>query len=328
MRPMRPLPLLIVAIACAPRLALGDAAPLDAFPLRNHNPFLQVYGLPAFATHELVAPGGVDFNVSFDIANDMDEADRSGEVLIIDAELRTLNLSIRRRVGERFEIGLDVPYLSYSGGFLDRVIYDFHDLLGLSNSSREVPNDQFRLYMEKNGVTLFDAVEPSSGIGDLQVSAALQLGKATLRASIKAPTGDPDKLTGSGAADLAVGLYGGGATALLERPLSYSGFVGILALGDGDILPTLQRNTVPYGGVALRWHATERFSLATQVYGQGAYFDAELKELGGDTLQLAFGGDYRFPAQRLLLRFAIAEDMRGAAAPDFAVQLSLRRYIR
>ena len=326
MRPMRPLSLLIVAIACVPRLAFGDDAPLDAFPLRNHNPFLQVYGLPAFTTHELAAPDGIDLNVSFDIANDMDEADRGGEVLTIDAELRILNVSLRRRVSERLEIGLDVPYLSYSGGFLDRVIYDFHDLVGLSNSSRDGPNDQFRLYMEKNGVTLFDAVEPSSGIGDLQVSAALQLGRATLRASAKVPTGDPDKLTGSGAADLAVGLYGGGATSLLERRLSYSGFVGVLGLGDGDILPTLQRNVVPYGGVALRWHATGRFSIATQVYGQGPYFDAELKELGGDTLQLAFGCDYRFPAQRLLLRFAIAEDMRGAAAPDFAAHISIRKY--
>ena len=324
---MRPPIRFLVVVACAPVLALGDDAPLDAFPLRNHNPFLQVYGLPPFATHELVAPGGIDFNVSFDIANDMDEADRGGEVLTIDGELRTLNLSVRHRLGERLEIGFDVPYLSYSGGFLDRVIYDFHDLVGLSNSSRDGPNDQFRLYMEKNGETLFELVEPSSGIGDLQVSAALRFGKATLRASIKAPTGDPDKLTGSGAADLAVGLYGGGATTVLGQPLSYAGFVGVLALGDGDILPTLQRDAVAYGGVALRWQATERLALATQVYGQGPYFDAELKELGGDTLQLAFGCDYRFPEQRLLLRFAIAEDMRGAAAPDFAAHVSIRRYI-
>jgi hypothetical protein len=324
---MRPLFFLIVAIACVPRLALGDDAPPDAFPLRNHNPFLQVYGLPPFATHELAAPGGVEFGLALDIANDMDEADRSGEVLVIDAELRTLNLSLRRRVSERLDIGLDVPYLSYSGGFLDRVIYDFHDLVGLSNSARDGPNDQFRLYMEQNGVTLFDKVEPSSGIGDLRVSAALRLGKATLRASIKAPTGDPDKLTGSGAADLAVGLHAGGASTLFERPLSYSGFVGVLALGDGDVLPTLQRSVVPYGGIALRWQATGRFSMATQVYGQGPYLDAALKELGGNTLQLAFGGDYRFPSQRLLLRFAIAEDMRGAAAPDFAAHVSVRRYI-
>ena len=323
---MRPQFFILVAIACAP--ALGDDAPLDAFPLRNHNPFLQVYGLPAFATHELVAPDGIDFSVAFDIANDMDDADRLGEVLVIDAELRTLNLSIRRRVSERFEIGLDVPYLDFSGGFLDRVIYDFHDLVGLSNSTRDGPNDLFQLYMEKNGVTLFDATKPSSGIGDLQVSAALRLGKkVTLRAGVKAPTGDPDKLTGSGAADLSVGVYAGGAMTLLARDLSYSGFVGMLALGDGDVLPTLQRSAVPYAGLALRWRATERFALATQVYAQGPYLDAALDELGGNTFQLAFGGDYRFPSQRLLLRFAIAEDIAAAAAPDFAAHISLRRYI-
>ena len=317
--------LLLAVIASAP--AFGDEAPLDVFPLRNHNPFLQIYGLPAFATQELAASGGIDINVSFDIANDIDEADRSGEVLIIDTELRTLSLSLRRRISERLEIGLDVPYLSYSGGFLDRVIYDFHDLVGLSNSTRDGPNDQFRLYMEKEGVTLFDAVEPSSGIGDLQVSAALRLGKATLRASVKAPTGDPDKLTGSGAADLSLGLYAGGATTVFARDLTYSGFVGALALGDGDVLSSLQKSIVPYGGVALRWHATERFALATQVYAQGRYLDAALNELGGNTFQLAFGGDYRFPAQGLLLRFAIAEDIAAAAAPDFAAHVSLRRYI-
>lgn len=321
---MRPQFFILVAIACAP--ALGDDAPLDAFPLRNHNPFLQVYGLPAFATHELTGSGGVEFGVALDIANDMEEADRSGEVLIIDTELRTLNLSLRRRLGERFEVGLDVPYLSYSGGFLDSVIYNFHDLVGLSNSTRDGPRDQFRLYMEQNGVTLFDATEPASGIGDVQVSAALRLGKVTLRAGIKAPTGDAGKLTGSGAADLSVGVYAGGAMTLLARDLSYSGFVGVLALGDGDVLPTLQKSAVPYGGLALRWRATERFALATQLYAQGPYLDAALDEMGGNTFQLAFGADYRFPSQRLLLRFAIAEDIAAAAAPDFAAHLSLRKY--
>ena len=327
MQPMRLLFLFLVASACLTRPALGDDPAFDAFPLRSHNPFLQVYGLPPFATHELVAPGGVEYSIAFDIANDMDDADRLGEVLVIDAELRTLNLSMRRRVSERLEVGLDVPYLSYSGGFLDRVIYDFHDLVGLSNSTRDGPNDQFRLLLEKNGATLFDATEASAGIGDLQVSAALKLGKATLRASVKAPTGDPDKLTGSGAVDVAAGLYAGGTTTLFDRRLSYSGFAGVLALGDGDVLPTLQKSTVPYAGLAFRWQATGRLALATQVYAQGPYLDAALDELGGNTFQLAFGGDFLFPSQRLLLRFAIAEDIAAAAAPDFAAHLSVRRYI-
>ena len=302
---MRLLPPLLVALACGWHTALADPAPLDAFPLRNHNPFLHVYGLPAFATHELAARGGVDVSISLDIANDADDADRESEVLIIDTEMRSLNLTVRQRVGERFEIGVDLPYVSYSGGFLDSVIYDFHEFFGLSNSAREGPEDQFRLYMEKDGVTLYDATEPSSGIGDVQLAAAMRLGSATIRASVKLPTGDADKLTGSGAADLAVGVYGGGAMTVLERNLSYSGFAGVLSLGDGDVLPTLQKSVVPYGGLALRWQATERLALATQVYAQGPYLDAALDEMGGHTFQLAFGGDYRLPSLGLLLRFAI-----------------------
>ena len=41
-----------------------------------------------------------------------------------------------------------------AGGYLDRVIFDFHDLVGLSNSAREGPDDQFQLYFERNGLTL------------------------------------------------------------------------------------------------------------------------------------------------------------------------------
>ncbi len=310
-------------------LSAGAAAQVDdAFPLRTHNPFLQIYGLPTFRTAELVAPGGIDFDVSIDIANDMDDDSDGDEVVIIDGETRTISLSLRRRFGERFEFGVEIPHVDHSEGFLDRIIYDFHDLVGLSNSTREGPNDQFHLYFEKGEEVLVEHTTPMSGIGDVQFTAAMKFGKATLRAGIKAPTGDPDKLTGSGATDFSLGIHGGGTTTLFDREMSYSGFGGILALGDGDVLPDLQRSAVPYGGLAFRWFATERFALATQLYAQGSYLDTILDEIGGSTMQLSFGGDYRFPDQGLLLRFAIAEDVAAGAAPDFAAHLSIRRYTR
>ncbi len=82
----------------------------------------------------------------------------------------------------------------------------------------------------------------------------------------------------------------------------------------------LQRSAVPYGGAALRWQATKRLALATQLHVQGPYFNANLDELGGTTFQLAFGADVRL--QRTLLRFAIVEDIAAGAAPDFALHLS------
>ena len=316
----------VVLLACIYAPAAAEDYPADAFPLRNHNPFLQVFGLPAFQTAELVVPGQFEFTVSYDTVNDAEEADRLDEILIIDVESQVLNFSLRRRIGERFELGIDVPFVRHSEGYLDSVIYDFHDLVGFSNSTREGPEDQYRLFYEQQGQVLFDSSSPTSGVGDIQISAAMQLGRATLRAGLKAPTGDPDKLTGSGAADLSLGVYGGGMTTMFARQLAFSGFVGVLALGDGDVLSGIQRSVVPYGGAALRWHATSRFALATQLYAQGSYFDARLDELGANTLQLAFGGDYRFPEQRLLLRVAIVEDIATAAAPDFAFHLSIRRY--
>ena len=308
----------------SPLPAAAEAPISDAFPLRNHNPFLQVYGLPTFQTHELVAEGRTDVSLSYDVANDADDADRLGERLIIDAESQVLNLSIRRRFGERFEFGIDVPWVRHSGGRMDSVIFNFHDLVGLSNSSRDGPDDQYHLLFEQRGTVLFDTDVPTSGISDVQVTAAMDLGKATLRAGIKLPTGDPDKLTGSGAADVSLGLHGGSTTLLFKRELAYSGFLGVLVLGDGDIMPSLQRSAVPYAGAALRWQATRKIALATQLYVQGPYFDAELDELGGNTFQLSFGADFRLRGS--FLRLAIVEDIAAAAAPDFALHLSFRSF--
>jgi hypothetical protein len=314
----------VALIACGFMPAHAEDYLADAFPIRNHNPFLQIFGLPAFQTAELVEPGRLEFGLSYDMANDADDADRLNERLIIDVESQVLSLSLRRRLGERFEFGIDVPYVRHSEGFLDSVIYNFHNAVGLPNSNRDGPDDQFRLFFEREGTVLFDTGTPTSGLGDIQLSAAMKLGKATLRAGVKAPTGDPDKLTGSGATDLSLGIYGGSVTRFFDRDLSYSGFVGVLALGDGEVMTELQSSAVPYGGAALRWQATQRLALATQLYVQGPYFDINLDELGGTTFQLAFGADMRF--KRTLWRVAIVEDIAAGAAPDFALHLSFRSF--
>ncbi|NCF15069.1 MAG: DUF3187 family protein [Gammaproteobacteria bacterium] len=321
---MRRIIFFIVFLMCFPWEALADDPVVDAFPLRNHNPFLQVFGLPKFQTDELVRPDKIDFAISYDIANDADDAERAGGDLVIDGEMQTLSLSLRRRAFDRMEFGIDVPYVSHSGGSLDGLIKDWHNLVGLSNSMREGPNDQIQHSYALDGITRYELLVPQSGIGDVQLSAAYAMESVTFRASIKLPTGDPDKLTGSGATDVSLGLYAGSTTMLFDRAFDYSGFLGVLALGDGDVLPDFQESTVPYGGVALRWHVTERLSLATQFSLQGSYFDIDIDEIGGSTIQFAIGGDYRF--ERTLLRLAIVEDVAAGATPDFALHLSIRSF--
>ncbi|HKJ20247.1 MAG TPA: DUF3187 family protein, partial [Woeseiaceae bacterium] len=158
-------------IACGFMPAHAEDYRADSFPIRNHNPFLQIFGLPTFQTGELVEPGRLEFGISYDMANDADDADRLTERLVIDVESHVLSLSLRRRVGERFELGIDVPYVRHSEGFLDSVIYNFHNLVGLPNSTRDGPDDQYQLSFEREGAVLFDSSTPISGLGDIQLSA-------------------------------------------------------------------------------------------------------------------------------------------------------------
>jgi len=321
---MRRISLCVVLLLCCPWQALAEDSIANAFPLRNHNPFLQVFGLPKFQTAELVRPDHFDFAVSYDITNDADDADDPSGELVIDGETQTLSLSLRRRVFERMELGIDVPYVSHSGGMLDSLIKGWHNLLGYSNSMRDGPTDQIQHSFAQDGITYYELSTEASGIGDTQLSAAYAFEHVTVRAGVKLPTGDPDKLTGSGATDFSLGLYAGSTTTLFDRAFDYSGFLGVLLLGDGDVMPEFQRSSVPYGGVALRWHTTERFALSAQWSLQGSYFDIDIDEVGGNTIQLAIGGDYRF--KRTMLRLAIVEDIAAGAAPDFALHLSFRSF--
>ena len=315
----------VAALLCCTSLsAQAEDQPADALPLRNHNPILQIFGLPSFQTPEVSVEGAWDISFSYDIANDADDASRPNEELVIDGESQVLAISLRRRVSDKLELGLDVPFVSHSGGFLDGTIKDWHNLLGLSNSMRDGPNDQLQHYYELDGVALLDFSESTSGIGDVQISAAIPLQSVTIRAGAKLPTGDAEKLTGSGAADFSLGVYGARSTTIFDRELDISGFVGVLALGDGDVMSEFQRSAVPYGGLALRWHATEKFALSTQWYVQGSYFDIDIDEIGGSTIQLGVGVDYRL--RKSFLRFAIVEDVAAGAAPDFALHLSLRSF--
>ncbi len=309
---------LLVGLGTSP--AMAEDAPSNALPLRNHNPFLQIYGLPVFQTASLAS----DLSLSYDIANDADDKLLPSETLVIDSESEVVNIAWRYRIGERIELRVDAPWVHHSGGFLDGAIKDWHNALGLSNSAREIPNDQLQLLYERDGTTYFDLSSAASGIGDVRLSGAYAWPAVTLRAGVKLPTGDATSLTGSGATDFSLGAYFDRRTSLLQRDLQYSAFVGVLALGDGDVLPEFQRSTVPFGGLALRWRATERLAMTTQWYVQGSYFDIDVDEIGGTTVQLGVGVDYRF--DRSMLTLAIAEDIIGAAAPDFALHLSIRYF--
>ena len=211
------------------------------------------------------------------------------------------------------------------------MIYDWHDFWGISNSKRGGPHNQLDYSYEDNGTVRQQVTASSSGIGDIQLSAAMPLvagGEAgsrhlSLRFSVKLPTGDSDDVHGSGAPDAALGVYAQDSGSLFGREFSYLGFAGLLGLGDGEVLAEQQNSLVPYGGLAGTWHATARFGVTAQLQAQGSYLDNDLDELGGSSIQLTVGGVYRWPAHGVAVRFALVEDVISDATPDFGLYLGV-----
>ncbi|MBT8146746.1 MAG: DUF3187 family protein, partial [Gammaproteobacteria bacterium] len=179
-------------------------------PLRNHNPFLQIFGLPQFQSGMLTEDGQGTSRITFDLANHSESGIAGSESVVIDGESYYLNLSWRYGWSDRIEVGIDLPVVSHNRGFLDSPVERWHDLFGLSNANREGQRNQLRFSFGQPGTAGLLLDSPATGIGDLRISAAYAIngaadGGLALRSTLKLPTGDEDKLMGSGAADLTLG---------------------------------------------------------------------------------------------------------------------------
>ena len=318
------LPLVLISVP-------GWGGSVDAFALRNPHPFLHIYGLPPLQDAELVERGKTDYGFAFTVVNNAEIKDTDTESIRLDGETYFADFRLRRRVHERLEIGVDIPYVKHSPGVLDDAIFDWHDFWGMSNSKRDGASNELNYRYLNNGSVEQQITSSSSGIGDVQLSAAMPFFDGgerssrlmTVRFSVKLPTGDSEDLHGSGALDAALGIYAQESRTLFGRDFAYSGFAGIMALGDGDVFEAQQRSVVPYGGAAATWHATEQFGITGQLQAQGAYIDSELDELGGSSIQLTVGGVYRLLHHGVTLKFALVEDVISDATPDFAVHLAI-----
>lgn len=313
-------------------LATNSTAAVDdqSILLRNHNPFLQIFGLPPFQNASLASDGQIEYGIYFDVANHADADDASDESVIIDGESIFLSLSLRYRARPWLEVGLDLPFISHSGGTLDQSVESWHKIWGLPDNERGGPRDQLRFFFDSAETGPYELASSASGVGDIQLTAAMPLSgeddpdrpAITLRTSLKLPTGDSETLMGSGATDLSVGLYVTDDT-FANGNLSLSGFAGVLLLGKGDVLPEVQERTVWFAGISTTWQATAQFGVTLQVNAQSPYFDTSVAELGGKSVQGALGGSYRFRNSRYSLSIAIVEDLFSNATSDMALQVAV-----
>jgi hypothetical protein len=306
---------------------------LDITPFRtsNQNPLVAVYGLPPTGPAMVLAPGRLLAEMRADIANNFSQSFRPGENILLDGESYRTTLSLRRGITERVEIGLEIPYVMHRGGFLDSFIEGWHDTLQLPQGGRDsAPRKRLFYSYQKDGQTLVTLNQRSEGFGDLRLTGAWQLWRPegddtkalALRASLKLPTGNEERLLGSGSTDLALWLSG--SESFIGGSLVLFGAAGTLFLSDGDLLTEQQRNIVGFATFGGGWRPLPRLAFKAQIDGHTAFFqDSGLRELS-QSMQLAIGGTLGL-TRTLELDLAVVEDIVVSSAPDVVFHLALRK---
>jgi hypothetical protein len=313
-------------LAIALLLIAPLAAAADPFPTRDHNPLLGGFGLPSALPARIAGE-------SWSVATDLNWASTAlvqradAELLVVDAETREARMTIGRSWSNGFAAQLELPYRYTGGGVLDEAIDSWHDFFNLPAGARSsMPTDRIRIVYQRAGATPIDIDSSVSGLADASLDLGYSVRSTSTTAvaawlSVKVPSGDADRLTGTGATDVSLAIAGEHA---LSDKWSVFGQAGVTKLGDGDRLSTQQRDVVWSGFAGVGWRAWRGLQLKTQVDAHSAVFKDAALDFLGDAVVLTVGGDYRFESG---WRFdvGVSEDIAVESASDVVFLFGLRR---
>jgi hypothetical protein len=245
-----------------------------------------------------------------------------------------LGLIWKRGIATGWQVAVELPLLAHRNGMMDGLIENWHDLFGLSNSDRDWPRNRLVYRYENSNGERFLVNRDMSGIGDLVISLSHALNRGAdkgaqwaLHGSLKLPTGDSDRLFGSGAADLAFWLSGSGQRVFWRWPLNLYGQAGLLLKGEAELLQEIQRDLVLFGSLGLGWKPKGWLDLKAQLDVHTTHYDSGLDQLGGAAVMLTVGGSIHLDGRAQRIDIAIGENLTTDAVPDFMINLAyVRRF--
>ncbi len=312
---------------------LGIATPslaldLTPFQVRNFSPTALVHGLSIAETPRLLPTGKTALQASFDLANHATLDTSSNEAILLDGETYVATLGLRYGLSDQLQVGIDLPWVWHSGGFLDSFISDWHDFFGLPDGDRdELQDDQLNYLYYRDGTERLRLQDETDSLGDLRLQLAWQFitteqSAFTLQTQVKAPTGDADKLTGSEAWDVSLAL-----SAQRDFPLGngqgalWAGF-GVSWLGDGEVLEDEVEDFAASGWLGAGWNPLDWLALKLQVDSHTALYDSDLGEIGDPAVILTLGGTLGL-GEKTTLDIGVGEDLNVNASPDVTFHLHL-----
>ena len=187
---------------------------ITPFYTQNQSPLVQIFGLPSIGNPTVLPPQKADVRMILDYASNYVSDSNPRENITLDGESARITLDTRFGIARSFEVGVAIPYLIESGGFLDGFIIDYHNASGFPREDGPTPRNRLLYQYQKDGQQLLQINQSSQGIGDIQLTGGCQLYESpmkpsqaiALRSSLKLPTADSRRFTGAAAPTLPYGL--------------------------------------------------------------------------------------------------------------------------
>jgi len=317
------MPIVLLHIACE--------TVADVLPDHDNGVLTGIFGFPESTEGSaILLRGQRGWDTSLIVASHNVDDTRGSEDYRLDGETTRFAFTYRHGLSDRLDIGVELPYLWHQSGNLDSFVDRWHDIFGSlgggARANRE--DDQLEFFYADSQATFLDVSNDADGISDIRLHAGWRLSKSegrstALRLGIKLPTGDSDELLGSGGTDISLGLASDVIGFLGNAKLSGFYRVNVTYLGEPDRLADRYNNLVGQLSFGLGYQAHRNVDLRLQSRIRTAVYDSEVGSLGGTSVSLTFGADFRV-SDRYRLVFSVGEDVKVESAPDVSFQIALR----
>ena len=305
----------------------------EPFLIQNDQAIGRLYGAPVGDDAAPLAATGFAVRVALDVANTSIEETAGPAELTLDGETWVLRVAGRYGWKNGWRVALGVPVVSHQGGETDSFLEEYHDAMGLPDGNRKRRSSgRLEYSYRRGGETLFSQTDSTAGLGDvrLSVSAPLARDSAGTRAleavaGVEPPTGDADRLLGSGSWDFSLGLAAADFASLAKWNLELHGGAGVLAMTEGDVLADFQEPAAGYGNFSVGWRLARWLAPRAQVDFHSPFFaDTGVAPLDDWAVELVCGATVYLPG-RFALDLAVAEDVAVETAPDVVFHVGLKR---
>ncbi|GAB3672041.1 DUF3187 family protein [Salinisphaera aquimarina] len=299
------------------------------FSFSDQSPTVAIYGLPRAQGYTVAERGHWHAGVQVDYTSHYTAQDNAREQLLFDGETTRAALLFRRGFAHRWQASIEIPFVDHSGGIGDGFIDDFHDTFGFADGGRSrAPRDRQQFRYRRDGRLALDVSDSPSGLGDVRMGLKKRLPGiggwgAAVAGELKLPTGDADRLTGSGGTDVALWATVGNNQNGASDWRLLAGAGGLYS-GEGDVLSDQRVQGVGFGWASIGYALTPDFVVQVQANTHSAFYEnTGLEALDGVAVQGALGLDWQV-TERSALAFAIIEDLNTGASPDVSFTLGLQ----